>query len=285
MKPFVLTIIALYSLFSFSQDKQAQALKKANNHIHEANKLAKTKDFVSAEVAYRKALSKQPTANIGSYNLGNSLYKSGHYNEAVFRHKQAAKQAQNKTDRHKAYYNMGNALMKTEQYGQAVEAYKNALRNNPSDEETRYNLALAKRKKKAQDDKKPDNKDGDKNKEDKDNSDNKKDEKKENKDENKKDDKSDNKDKDKDKDKKEDEKDKGDKDKEDDKKDDKGDPKDKKEGDKDEAKKEAQPKPGQLSPQQIKSLLEAMSNQEQKVQDKINAEKQKGVKIKTEKDW
>ena len=43
--------------------------------------------------------------------------------------------------------------------------------------------------------------------------------------------------------------------------------------------------PGQLSPQQIKNLLEAMNNQEQKVQEKMNAEKQKGVKVKTEKDW
>lgn len=281
MKQLVLIIIALYSSVAFSQDKQAQALKKANNHIHEANKLAKTKDFISAEVAYRKALSKQPTTNVGSYNLGNSLYKSGHYDEAAFNYKQAAKQALNNTDRHKAYHNRGNALMKTNQYDQAVEAYKNALRNNPSDEETRKNLAIAKRKKKEQDNKKPDNKDGDKNKEDKDNSNDKKDEKKENKDKNKKDDKSD----DKDKDKKDDEKDKGDKDKEDDKKDEKGDPKDKKKGDKDEDKKQAQPKPGQLSPQQIKNLLDAMSNQEQKVQDKINAEKQKGVKIKTEKDW
>ena len=40
-----------------------------------------------------------------------------------------------------------------------------------------------------------------------------------------------------------------------------------------------------LSPQQIQSLLEAMNNQEKKVQDKINAEKQKGVKTKPEKDW
>ncbi len=45
------------------------------------------------------------------------------------------------------------------------------------------------------------------------------------------------------------------------------------------------PKPGQMSPQQIKNLLEAMQNQEQKVQEKINAKKQKGAKVKTEKDW
>ena len=40
-----------------------------------------------------------------------------------------------------------------------------------------------------------------------------------------------------------------------------------------------------LSPQQIQSLLEAMNNEEQKVQKKMNLEKQKGKKVKTEKDW
>ena len=34
--------------------------------------------------------------------------------------------------------------MQKKEYQNAVEAYKNALRNDPSDEETRYNYALAK---------------------------------------------------------------------------------------------------------------------------------------------
>jgi cytochrome c-type biogenesis protein CcmH/NrfG len=34
--------------------------------------------------------------------------------------------------------------MKEKDYTQAVEAYKDALRNKPSDEETRYNYALKK---------------------------------------------------------------------------------------------------------------------------------------------
>ena len=36
---------------------------------------------------------------------------------------------------------------------------------------------------------------------------------------------------------------------------------------------------------QIKNLLEAMNNQEEKVQEKINAEKTKGAKVRSEKDW
>ena len=84
-------------------------------------------------------------------------------------------------------------------------------------------------------------------------------------------------------DKGEDEKDQEDKDK-----DEKGDPKDDKKEKGEDGKHEEQkpqPQPGQLSPQQIKNLLEAMNNQEQKVQEKMNAQKAKGVKVQTDKDW
>ena len=57
--------------------------------------------------------------------------------------------------------------------------------------------------------------------------------------------------------------------------------------DKDPNKDKGQPKPqpGKMSPQQVKNLLEAMNNEEKKVQEKMNASKTKGVKIQTEKDW
>jgi hypothetical protein len=73
-----------------------------------------------------------------------------------------------------------------------------------------------------------------------------------------------------------------------DKKDDKGKPQDDKENDNKDPKnqnKNQQQQPGKLSPQQIKSLLEAMNNQEKKVQEKINAKKAKGPKVKAAKDW
>ncbi|SEP85506.1 Tetratricopeptide repeat-containing protein [Hyunsoonleella jejuensis] len=276
MKKLVVLLVLCVSFLGFSQDDKTRVLaeKQANNYVYEANELV-SEDFVAAEMEYRKALSKQSDNIAGLYNLGNSYYEKGNFEEALYRHQQTAKLATSKDAKHKAFHNMGNVLMKNKKCKEAVEAYKSALRNNPSDDETRYNLALAKECAKQQED---ENKD-DENKEDKDNSDDKKDENKENKD----DKNEENKDK-KDGEDKEDEKKDGE-DKEDEKK-----PEDQKEdknkGDKEkEDKKKPQPKPGQLSPQQIKSLLEAMNNQEQKVQEKMNAEKQKGVKVKTEKDW
>ena len=154
--------------------------------------------------------------------------------------------------------------MQEKDYSNAVEAYKNALRNNPSDEETRYNYALAKEYLKnnppKKDDKKDDKKDKDKkdDKKDKDNKDDKKDGDK---------DKKDDKGKDKD-DQKQDGK--NDKDKKDDKKQDQGKP---------------QPQPGGISKQRLESLLDAVNNEEKKVQDKVNLQKVKANPKKAEKDW
>ncbi|ULC59592.1 tetratricopeptide repeat protein [Flaviramulus sp. BrNp1-15] len=281
MKQIITFIIAFISVFSFAQEKdkaELLALKKANNYVYEGNALAEEDNFISAEMEYRKAISENPTTITGTYNLGTTYIGKGNFDEALYRLEEATKTATSKTEKHKAFHNIGNILMQNKKCKEAVEAYKNALRNNPTDDETRYNLGLAKICAEQQQDQEDQNKD--ENKEDK------KDDNKENEDEKENQDN-----KDKEGDKEEDKKDEGDQEKKegDDEKDEEGKPKDEKEGKGDEEKKKDQqkpkPQPGQLSPQQIKNLLEAMNNQEQKVQEKMNAEKQKGVKIKTDKDW
>jgi Ca-activated chloride channel homolog len=257
-------IFILLSFCGFSQD-QEKTFTQTNDLISQANDLVQ-EDFVNAEVEYRKAISKTPSNTIGTYNLGNAYYESGLYDEALLRHMEAATSASSKNDRHRAFHNIGNALMKQNLCQEAVEMFKNALRNDPTDEETRYNFALAKECAEQQGQGDDD----------------------ENEDENEDEDKEDKKD---DGDENEDKKDEEGNDEEkkndgDDKEDDNGKP-DEKEGDKapqkEDQKKEQQQ--GKLSPQQVKNLLEAMNNQEKKVQEKINAKKAKGPKVRAEKDW
>lgn len=279
----IVLLLLVIPFISFAQEvskEQLMAAKTANNFVYEGNELLEDEDFVSAEMAYRKAIAKQYSTEAGAYNLGTSYIKSGNFDEALYRLEQATKIANSKSEKHKAFHNIGNLLMENKKCKEAVEAYKNALRNNPADDETRYNLGVAKKCAEQQQDQDDQNKDDKKDQEKKD--DNKENQDKENQEN-----------KDQEGDNKDDKKEEGDEDKKEgeDEKDDEGKPKDeeKDKGKGDEDKKKEQPKPqpqpGQLSPQQIKNLLEAMNNQEQKVQEKMNAEKQKGVKIKTEKDW
>ena len=277
-------LILLFVCFSsFAQEvdekEKQKSLQSSTNLTWDANKALSEDDFIAAEVDYRKAISKSSDNSAAPYNLGNAYYENETYNEAFGRFKEAGEASTSKPDKHKAYHNMGNVFMKRKDYAKAVEAYKEALRNDPTDEETRYNLALAKELlKKEQDENKQDQDDKDKDKD-----------QDENKDEDKKDE-GDNEDK-KDQGEDGDKGDEGDKDEEkkDDNKDGEGDKSDQKkkpeQGDGDNEQEQQQPRPNQLSKQQVENLLRAMQNAEKKVQDKIDAKKVKGAKIKTEKDW
>jgi len=276
---FIILLFATTFVFSQEEDKAAaEVLKKSNGFIYEGNSLFED-DFISAEREYRKAISEAPTTTIGNYNLANAYYENGYFDEALLRHLSAVKNAESKEEKHRAYHNIGNTLMQQKACKEAVEAFKNALRNNPTDEETRYNLALAKEcaknqggggDEKGDDEEKEGDDDEDQNKGDKDGEEENKD-----KGQNEEDQKDEGNDQ-------QDPKDGDDKDDEQGKPKNDGDQKDGKPKDQPDPK---QPQPGKLSPQQVKNLLEAMNNQEKKVQDKINAKKTKGVKVKTEKDW
>jgi tetratricopeptide (TPR) repeat protein len=270
MKNSIFILVVCFTTLVFSQEKSKKELEReARENVREGNALYNQLKFKEAEVAYKKGLSKNPNYPTASYNLGNAIYQQNRNKEAVSQFELVEKTFNSKLNKAEAYHNMGNSFMKEKQYDKAVEAFKNAMRNNSKDDETRYNLALAQKLLKNQQQDNKDNKDNKNNKDNKDNKDkDKKEKEKEGGDEEKKDDK--NKDKDKGKDKE----------------DDKGDQKKDKENKKDDDKKQdKKPRPNQLTPEQIKQLLEAMNNEENKTQKKLNAEKAKGKKIKQEKDW
>ena len=273
---FILCVFLSFSgLCQEKPEEELRDLKKAKNLVYEGNALLIDEDHIAAEMEYRKAISLQPNFTVGTYNLGNSYYEKGRFDEALYRHQQAAKQATSKDEKHRIWHNIGNVLMQEKRCKEAVEAFKNALRNDPTDDETRYNFALAKEcaeQQQGQDDQNEDDKEEEKEDE------------KEQEQEDKEQQEQDNENKE---NKPEEE---GDQDEQEgeDKEDEEGKPNDQKEDqgkDGEEKKEKPQPRPGQLSPQQIKNLLEAMNDQEQKVQDKINEQKQKGVKVQTDKDW
>ena len=243
------------------------------NHIYDGNEQASAEVFDEAEISYRRALSKSPEKPEALYNLGNTHFQEQDFDEAKQRYFQTQKFAENKSSKHHAFHNLGNVFMKQKDYAKAVEAYKNALRNNSEDEETRYNYALAKELL----DKEQQNQDQ-----------NDQQEQNDQEDQNEQDNKDDNKEGDKDKDSgKEDENKKGDEGEDKEDKKDEGDQEKQKQPEQGDSEKEQPSKPQQteLSPEQVKSLLEAMSNQEKKVQDKVNAEKVQGTPVRGQKDW
>ena len=241
MKNLILYTSLLFCVGLLAQKKD-EYLPKGDSEFAENN-------YRDAEANYRLSQSKFPDQSTATYNLGNTIYKFNQPAEAGQSYIKAAEKATSRSEKHKAFHNLGNVFMKDKNYTAAVKAYREALINNPADDETRYNYALAKKFLKENPPPPEDKDKKDKDKQDKKEQDEKSEDKKE----------------------KDDKKDKNDG-----------------EGDKDE--KPEQPKPEQkegqgIPKQRIESLLDAVNNEEKKVQDKVNAQQIKGKPVQTDKDW
>lgn len=286
--------------------------QKENSKIRNGNDSFVEGDFEAAEKSYRDALAIDPDDFKSSFNLADALYKQGKIDDAL---KEFSNLAGTVTDKEKlssVYHNMGNCYMKNDDYQNAVDAYKNSLRNNPSSENTRYNLAYAKQKlMQQQNQQNQENQQNQDNKEDNKDKENKDDKNKDNKDENKKDDQKDKNEDSDNQDKKDDEGEKGDKDKDKENKDNQDkndqnqgddqnkeqkDQNDNKDGsDSDKNKDNKDPANGNNPPKQQENtisredaerLLEALQRDENKTQQKVKkAQVQKAKGYIIENDW
>ncbi len=119
------------------------AQKAERDYIRKGNRLFNDSVFVDAEVNYRKALEANPKSTVSMYNLGNTLSQQQKFQDAMEQYVSASKIEKDKMKLAHIYHNMGVIFHSGKDYAKAVEAYKESLRNNPTDHETRYNLALA----------------------------------------------------------------------------------------------------------------------------------------------
>ena len=119
------------------------AQKAERDYIRKGNRAYKDSTYVNAEVNYRKAIDVNPKSAISMYNLGNTLMQQNKLQEAMEQFVAATKMEKDKGNLAQIYHNMGVIFHSGKDYAKAVEAYKESLRNNPKDNETRYNLALA----------------------------------------------------------------------------------------------------------------------------------------------
>ena len=115
------------------------------NYVRSGNKLYRQQKYAQAETEYRKALDKNSNNTQAMYNLGCALLMQQKDSSAIALLEKAGKAETAKKRKAMAYHNIGVICQNHQLYSQAIEAYKESLRNNPSDNQTRYNLALCKR--------------------------------------------------------------------------------------------------------------------------------------------
>ena len=162
LRYFLLCIMALCTVSIVS----AQSVKDMRRYVKRGNRMMHAGERGNAMGQYKKAYeidSLNPTVN---YNLGTSMFEAewkvmkpdtlrDSVMTKVFMRAGDPINEPNALRRAMAYHNLGvmyqakanqsSEQEKTQALMQAIEAYKQALRNNPHDDETRYNLVLCQR--------------------------------------------------------------------------------------------------------------------------------------------
>jgi Ca-activated chloride channel homolog len=245
------TITAIGVVFSQQEKK----------FIYDGNKYYKDGKFEKAQQSYNLALEKNMSSKESIFNLGDALFRQEKYTDAAQQFSKIATSTDNKNIKAQAYHNLGNSLLLqtkeaaekgdqeaiSNKIDESIEAYKNALRINQNDEATRYNLAYAQNLKKQQQNNQSKNQDKNDKQDNKDNQENKE------QDKNKEEQKNEN--------------------------------KNKENNQEEQNEQQAQQQKGEMNKKDAERLLEALNNDEKKVQEKVKLQKLKGVKVEIDKDW
>ncbi len=120
-------------------------------YIRQGNRLYHQQKFDKAEVDYRKATEANEKNPQAMYNLGCALMQQQKDSAAIVQFEKAGRAETNKFRKSKSYHNIGVICQSHQMFSEAIDAYKESLRNNPNDDETRYNLALCQKQLKNQD--------------------------------------------------------------------------------------------------------------------------------------
>lgn len=239
--------------------------------LYDGNKAYMDGNLDQAEQLYQRSLNAAPNQFEGTFNLGNTYYRKQDVENAIGQYQQAAETESDPVKKAKALHNLGNTYLQSQKIDEAIDAYKSALRTNPTDDETRYNLAFAQRMKQQQE-KQEQEQEQEQNQENQDQQGQQDQQDKKEQEQEQEQEKKDGQDE-------EEQQDKGDKE-------DKGDEQKEKDASEEEQPEgtEGKPKrPIEISPREAEQLLEAARNEDAKTL--MQMRKQKGTDKKIEKDW
>ncbi len=236
-------------LFSFSLSAQSvSGLVNDGVDEYEENK------FAEAEVNFKKGIEKDIENFESRFNLGDAIYKQGRYEEALEEFKNSMSLAKTDEDKASIFHNIGNTFLKNQKLQESISAYREALKLNPNDMETKYNLSYAVKQMQNQQNQQN---------------------------QNQQDQNDQNKDQDKEQDQNKDQQDQKDKE-QDQNKDQQQDKKQDKDQQKNQQQKQQEPK-DEISKDEAKRILDALKNNEAELQKKMREQKTK--KSNVEKDW
>ena len=249
---------ALFCLvFSLTLSLQAQNDRKVNRRGIKSYKQA---EFSEAEIQFRKAEDINQNSFEAEYNTGAALYKQEKYEESFEQYETLSEKAEDPLTMANVWHNAGNSLLESQKYGESIEAYKNSLRLNPSDQDTKYNLAYAKQKLQEQQEQEQEQNQDQQDQENQDQ------QEQENQDQ-------------------QEQENQEQQDQEDEEQQDQDQQEQENQEQENQEQQEQQAQPLEISREDAERMLDAIQQQEKDVKEKVDKQKAAAAKVKTEKDW
>lgn len=163
---YILLFIMAFFVVGNTLGDDGELKKEVRRYVRKGNKLYHAGKHNEATVQYQKAFALDSLSSLVAYNLATSMFPAewkimkpdAKRDSVMIMHFMTAADTINEANpkrRAMAYHNIGvmhqvranqtGDQQKYQELRQAIEAYKMALRNNPLDDETRYNLVLCMR--------------------------------------------------------------------------------------------------------------------------------------------
>lgn len=214
--------------------------------IRKGNREYEKNNFSDSEILYRKAIDNNKQSPDAVFNVGDALYKQNKFEDAGKQFLENTSLNEDNDKKSDGLYNLGNSMLKANKLNESIEAYKGSLKLKPDNTQAKYNLGYAQDMLKKQKEEEQKQQQKDK---DKDKQDQNQDKNKEDK----------NKDQNKDQNKNQD-------------------------NQKNEQQQQ-QPQQQEISKDDAQRLLNALANDEKKVQEKVKLAKVAKAKVRTVKNW
>jgi tetratricopeptide (TPR) repeat protein len=131
----VLLFFVLSTAISFSQSFRSLNNKGIDHY--------KNREYSDAETNFKKAIELDTSKFNARFNLGNSYYKQNNFSEAEKAFHNSYSYAATDDQKARIHHNLGNTFLQQREYEKSIDEYKKALKLNPKDADTKYNLSYA----------------------------------------------------------------------------------------------------------------------------------------------
>ena len=114
--------------------------------VRKGNRSFKDGSYTEAEVEYLKAVDKDSLSVAANYNLANTYFRKGEYDNAKAALERAREVAMASPDGAQYFYNLGSVAIAQQDWKTAVESLQLSLLMNPDDLNAKENYIYAKKK-------------------------------------------------------------------------------------------------------------------------------------------